>query len=233
LARFVCIVKEWQTLIAGMSAVFATALGAYLLWRQTAQTKHNIEDVRIRSLDKARTLAQFELSTLTGAINLYVSEIQHVLMHKTRASPAHFGGWPKASLDALANIQMHCQTSERQQFGELFRHMQVLEARLEGLKAGSYKTTFAAHQSWLLNACMLAQVKSAIDSLFPYCRFEHNTFPDFDQHLTNIENTFSFWSIDLVGDPEDQKSDVSCVRRWLARTYTKQVVWPIRIPVPK
>jgi hypothetical protein len=213
--------KDWQTLVSGVLAVAAAFLGAFLLWKQTAQTKATIEDQRVRELDKARTLAQFHLSDLSRSIVDFAEEIAHILEHKARAEPQIFVEWPAHALEVLANIQLHCGHEERKQFGALFQNMQVLQARLSDHDAADTQINRFDRIQWLLNACMLAEIKSAIEVLFDYCRFQSDKLVDFHEHLPNIETTFFFWNIDLEGGPEDEQSDVSYVHRWLKRTLTK------------
>lgn len=213
--------KDWQTLITGILAVAAAAVGAYLLWKQTAQTKATIEDQRVRELDKARTLAQFHLSALSYSIEDFSKEIAHILEHGERGKPHKFVEWPAPALDALANIQLHCGHEERKLFGALFKNMQILQARLAVDESVGVPFNKFSRITWLHNAYMLAEVKSAINVLFDYCRFQNDNLIHFDRHLDEIENTFLFWNIELKGEPEDAQSDISYVRRWQERTLKK------------
>lgn len=209
--------KEWQTLVSGLMAVAATFLGAILLWKQTAQTKATNEDQRQRALDRARTLAQFKLSELYTSIEDFAKEIAYILANGERLEPNEFTGWPQSALEALTNIQLHCAPNERAQFGTLFKKMQVLQSRLIGHEKNEIAVDNFNRITWLLNACMLVEVRSAVGALFDYCRFHINDFPDFNKSLPEVETTLTFWNIDLEGNAGDNMSDVAFVRRWLER----------------
>ena len=48
--------KGWQTLVAGLLALFAALIGAVLLWRQIRQLDRHQRDIRARQLDSSRAV---------------------------------------------------------------------------------------------------------------------------------------------------------------------------------
>ena len=205
--------------------MLAALTGAYFLWMQISQTQVALLDKRQRELDKTRILAQFQLSTLISHVDLMAKDIKTILDTNGKETSRHFDAWPTPALEALANMQLHLEDKDRVQIGQLFMDMQVLQSRVVGVAFSGYNSYIYWRGDWILNGCLLAKVKSGINSLFGYCRLETNTFPSIICLVDRTHNTFSFWDIDLKKDDDPGVDDKKIISRWIDRHAKLPVAW--------
>lgn len=171
--------ERWQTLISGVSALYAAVVGAYFLNRQTQQAAKIEADRLARNLAAVRSTLPFLLSTIHSNMKEVASELMRLHDDGTQsASEAAREAFKNVDVPQpiISGLQKFIEAESRSDIvsvvSEMLSEFQILSARIQSIKIDEHMLILKINTENYIAQC--AKIVALASLLFPYARRERD-----------------------------------------------------------
>lgn len=214
---------DWQTLLAGLLALIAAAVTAYLLNKQIQQTETHERERWRRSKEAAPAMLPLTLASLGEYVRLCAVSLKQRLAH-VRAELAgedvsafvltDFPDVPVSVSAALHGMILASEADDARAYVTLLNKLQVFSSRIQNADGRRSAVTMVLPTNIESNILDAAELRVLCDALFPYARGQTDTphSPSIDlSKITNALFNLGF-----------QDTDDTSLFSYAALTYRQQ-----------
>jgi hypothetical protein len=167
------VLRDWQTLAAGVLAILGAMFGGWVIWRQTNVVDRRVQATLNRQYAAARSVLPLALSALAEYSKDCASSLRLRISSHTSCNNALPTFDPKM-IFMLRDVVESTENIVSERISTIISDVQILAARLRSLSDPNFLATKLSLEMYIANA---AVIYSRCEDLFSYARRETDETP--------------------------------------------------------